>query len=356
MPIYPNLNDRQKFILDLAKKAKAFQTKDIFGEVKGKFNVSRLTVVRDLSFLEKNKIIEKQGAGRAVAYGVAKKYLSLEEIDVEKYFSFPLSERKAKPFFDDDVFSVLDNDLFSEKELKRLNTANKKYARTKDMLSKESPTILRKEWQRLIIELSWKSSEIEGNTYTLLETEALLREMRFAKGKGKAEAQMILNHKKTLDFILANKDYFQNINLDKIKKIHELLTENVEIKKDFRDHPVGITGTIYRPLPKRKEVDTAMGKLVDTLSKISNPFVKAFAVLIMIAYIQPFEDGNKRTSRIIANAVLHANDKAMLSYRNVDAVEYKKAMILFYEKNNIAYIKEMFIAQFEFAVDNYFSE
>ncbi len=356
MLTYSNLNARQQSIIDFAKEKPSFQTKDVFLAVKGKFDVSRLTVVRDLSFLEKNDVLKKQGAGRAVTYAITKKYLSLEKIDVEKYFSIPSSKRKADPLFNNDVFSILNENLFSEEEMKKLNLANEKYLKAKNKLEKESPTILRKEWQRLVIELSWKSSEIEGNTYSLLETEALLREMRFAKGKDRAEAQMILNHKNSLDFILSDKNYFKNINLDKIKKIHELLTENIDIKKDFRDHPVGITGTIYRPLPRKKDITSAMEKLNDTFSQISNPFVKAFVSLIMIAYIQPFEDGNKRTSRIIANAILHSHDKSILSYRDVDSIEYKKAMILFYEKNNISYVKEIFIAQVEFATDNYFSQ
>jgi Fic family protein len=77
-------------------------------------------------------------------------------------------------------------------------------------------------------------------------------------------------------------------------------------------------------------------------------------LLIMIAYIQPFEDGNKRTARIIANAVLYANNASMLSYRDLDAVEFKKAMVLFNEQNNISYIKQIFLDQFTFAVQNYF--
>lgn len=356
MPFYPPLNDRQKLIIDFAMKEKLFQTRDVFFVVREKFIVTRLTVVRDLSFLEKNNILEKQGKGRSIAYRIAEKYLAVEEINVEKYFSLPLTERDARPVFNDDIFSILDKDLFSDEETVRLKKANEKYVRTKNKLTKERSAILKKEWERLVIELSWKSSEIEGNTYTLLETEALIKEMRLAHGKDKAEAQMILNHKKALDFILANEDYFQNIGLARIKKIHELLTEKVDIRKDFRNHPVGITGTIYRPLPKRKEIEAAMNKLAERLSKIPDPFAKAFIALIMIAYIQPFEDGNKRTSRIIANAILYACGKSMLSYRNVDAVEYKKAMILFYERNNISYIKEIFIQQFEFAVDNYFSE
>jgi Fic family protein len=354
MPVYPKLSERQLAIVNFAKEKKTFQTKDVFLAIGKEFNVKRLTIVRDLSYLEKNNILKKQGQGRSVSYGITLQYLALEKIDIKEYFSLPFSERKSRPLFNDEIFSILNDGLFSQKEIEKLEKINKKYIETNNKLTKESPAILRKEWERLIIELSWKSSEIEGNTYTLLETEALLREMRFAKGKDKAEAQMILNHKKALDFILANKNYFADINLDKIIKTHELLTEKVDIKKDFRDHPVGITGTIYRPIPKRKDIEDAMKKLIEKLSAITNPFVRAFIVLIMIAYIQPFEDGNKRTSRIIANAILYANDKTMLSYRNIDTIEYKKAMILFYEQNNISYMKEIFIQQFKFAVENYF--
>ena len=97
-----------------------------------------------------------------------------------------------------------------------------------------------------------------------------------------------------------------------------------------------------------------MKNLIAVLSGMQDPCMQAFVVLAMIAYIQPFEDGNKRTARILANAMLHANDRAMLSYRNIDALEYKKAMVLFYEQNNISYIKEIFIEQFKFSVENYF--
>ncbi|KKP67775.1 MAG: hypothetical protein UR66_C0010G0013 [Candidatus Moranbacteria bacterium GW2011_GWE1_35_17] len=317
--------------------------------------ITRMTISRDLEKMIQAGLVERRGtAGRAVTYQLSSKYPIAKKIDVEEYFSRPFSEREAKPLFNDEILSVLNDSIFSGEEMEILEKANEKYIETRNKLAKDSPTIFRKEWERLIIELSWKSSEIEGNTYTLLETEMLIREMHFAKGKNKSEAQMILNHKKTLDFILTNDEYFKDITLDKIIKIHELLTEKIDIKKDFRDHPVGITGTIYRPIPKKKDIAVVMKKLVEVLERTKNPFAKSFIVLIMIAYIQPFEDGNKRTSRIIANAILHAHSKSMLSYRDVDTIEYKKTMILFYEQNNISYIKEIFMQQFEFAVENYF--
>jgi Fic family protein len=90
------------------------------------------------------------------------------------------------------------------------------------------------------------------------------------------------------------------------------------------------------------------------INKQKNPFVKTLIAMLVIAYIQPFEDGNKRTSRIIGNAILIAHDACPLSFRSIDELEYKKAILLFYEQNNFSYFKELFIKQFEFAVKNYF--
>ncbi|MCF7795421.1 Fic family protein [Patescibacteria group bacterium] len=350
-----NLNNRQIRIIEFAEKNKTFQTKDLLPSIKEEFDVERLTIVRDLSLLTKKLILDKKGKGRSIFYQISNKYLLMKDYDVDKYFSIPLHNRDIKPYFNNEVIDLLESDIFSDKEVERLENAKTKYNKVVKSLRKESPTIFKKEWERLIIELSWKSSEIEGNTYTLLETEFLIKDFTLAKGKDKAEAQMILNHKKALDLILLKPNYFNEITVDKIKEIHSLLTQDIDIKKDFRNHSVGITGTLYRPMSKRNEIEKVVNELVEKTKKIDNHFLKAFIFLIMIAYIQPFEDGNKRTSRIVANAILYANNSPMLSYRDVDAKEYKKAILLFYEQNNISYIKKIFIEQFEFSANNYFN-
>jgi len=350
-----NLNNRQIRIIEFAEKNKTFQTKDLLSTIKEEFNVQRLTIIRDLSLLADKLILDKKGKGRNIFYQISGRYLLIKDYDVDKYFGVSHNKRDIKPFFDKEVIDLLKDDIFSKEETKRLNKAKVKYDKTVKSLKKESPTIFKKEWERLIIELSWKSSEIEGNTYTLLETEFLIKDFTLAKGKDKTEAQMILNHKKTLDLILLKPNYFKEITVDKIKEIHSLLTQGIDIKKDFRNHPVGITGTLYRPMSKKTEIEKIVNELVVKTKKIDNHFFKAFIFLVMLAYIQPFEDGNKRTSRIISNAILHANSSPMLSYRDVDAREYKKAILLFYEQNNISYIKKIFIEQLEFSVNNYFN-
>ena len=346
------MNNRQQQIIEFAKENQSFKNKNLVVFFNDEY--SRETITRDLSFLCKQKILNKSGAGAFVVYTLSEAYEILKEIDVKKYFSMPSSNRDVKPLFNKKIINLLNKNIFNKEETERLEKAKNRYNKSVRPLKKESPTIFRKEWERLIIDLSWKSSEIEGNTYTLLETEVLIKDFAFAKGKNKTEAQMILNHKKALDYILLNPDYLKKINIAKIKEIHKLLVEDIGIKIDFRNHPVGITGTIYRPLPKSNEIESAIKALINKMEKIGNPFVRAFVFLIMLAYIQPFEDGNKRTSRIIANAILHSNEIPMLSYRNVEAIEYKKAMLLFYEQNNINYIKKIFIEQMEFSANNYF--
>ena len=117
---------------------------------------------------------------------------------------------------------------------------------------------------------------------------------------------------------------------------------------------VGIVGTNYKPLDNSYQIKEALKNLIEVINKTDNPIEKALISVLMIAYIQPFEDGNKRTSRILGNALLLANNYCPLSYRSVDEIEYKKAIILFYEQNNASYFKRLFIEQFRQAVSKYF--
>ena len=204
--------------------------------------------------------------------------------------------------------------------------------------------MLKKEYERLLIELSWKSSQIEGNTYSLLDTETLIKENIEAKGHKKEEAIMILNHK----------DYFKTITLKKIEELHAILTMGLGVTKGLRKSPVGITGTNYKPLSNQLQIRDAVEKLINAINSIDNVVEKALITVIMISYIQPFEDGNKRTGRILANAILFANGYCPLSYRSISETEYKKAVVIFYENNSINYFKELFINQYKFAVEKYF--
>lgn len=212
----------------------------------------------------------------------------------------------------------------------------------------------RKEMERLGVDLSWKSSQIEGNTYSLLETERLLKEKQTAQGKTKEEAIMLLNHKDALDFILEVPDYLKEISVYRIEDIHSLLIKDLGVDRNIRRRRVGITGTNYRPLDNEFQIREALEDTCTLINGKVNVFEKSLLALVLLSYIQAFTDGNKRTARITSNAILIANGYCPISFRTVDSVDYKKAMLMFYEQNNIAAFKQIFIEQFDFAVKTYF--
>jgi len=241
--------------------------------------------------------------------------------------------------------------LFSEEELKLLNGLQSTFIKN---VSNLPASVYAKEMQRLAIDLSWKSSQIEGNTYTLLETERLLLEKETASGKTKDEAIMLLNHKDALDFIQAHPDYLSPLTIRGIEYIHHLLVKELDMEIGLRKHRVGISGTNYKPLENHFQIREALQDMCDLVNARENTFEKALLILVLLSYIQAFSDGNKRTARIICNAVLLENGYCPISFRTIDPIEYKKAMLLFYEQNNLSAFKKIVVEQFEFAVKNYF--
>ncbi|MBU3965657.1 Fic family protein [Patescibacteria group bacterium] len=345
------LNKRQDKILDIVEKKRKAAVSEILADIKNYFGeISKITINRDLKRLLELNLITESGKGRAVVYELSPNYNLFKHINREKYFSVETDKRNAREKFNFEIFPIL-KDIFIPEEEKHLKGLNKEY---RDNIKKISENLLKKEFERLVIELSWKSSQIEGNTYSLLETEFLIKEKKEAPGHKKEEAVMILNHKEALDYIIKNREIFKTFTVSKIEDIHRLLTNNLGILRGLRKRAVGITGTKYKPLNNEFQIREALEKTCLSVNAEENPFAKAVIAMILIAYIQPFEDGNKRTSRLTGNAILMAHDICPLSYRNMDEVEYKKAVILFYEQNNIGYFKKLFIEQFEFAVKNYF--
>lgn len=346
------LNKRQIKILDLIRSNKNLTNKQIIDGLSDVVdNVSRVTIVRDLDKLINQGLILKKGQGRSVYYEEKLASQVLRFFSPIEYFKIEADKRLMSfGFFNFDVFKELNN-IFTIDEIKNLEKLNKQY---RQRIKKLSPTIIKKEFERLTIELSWKSSQIEGNTYSLIDTEILIKENQEAKGHKKEEAMMILNHKKALDYIWQNKASFKKITLQKIESIHRLLVSGLGISLGIRKRAVGITGTKFKPLDNQHQIREALEKTVLAINKLSNPFTKALAIILLISYVQAFEDGNKRTGRILGDAILLAYDICPLSFRSIDGSDYKKAVILFYEQNSAKFFKELFMQQFEFAVNNYF--
>jgi Fic family protein len=314
--------------------------------------IERTTLQRDLNSLQKQGLVKKTGSGRSTVYTVADINRISLPVNIKEYFDIPYLNRKVKESFNFEIFNILSNDIFTVEEKEKLEKLQKEFIR--NFSKYDSQTIINKEFERIMIEFSWKSSVIEGNTYSLLGTEALIKNNVVGKGKTKEETQMILNHKDAFNEAIQNRERFIKLRSADIEYIHSVLTKKLGITKNIRKEGVGITGTKYRPLDNEPQIKEALQNMVNLINKKESFLEKAFLVSILIAYIQVFEDGNKRTSRMISNAILLAHNSIPLSYRIVDVEEYKKAVILFYELNNISYFKQMFIDQFEDAVNNYF--
>jgi Fic family protein len=311
------------------------------------------TVKRTLQVLISEGLICTLGNGKGTKYQLSPAYFVLVPIHTSEYFLKEIDERRIRSDFNLNLIDqVLPTTiLFTEKEIEQLNGLQAIFKNNTSDLSVEE---FNREFERLAIDLSWKSSQIEGNTYSLLETEQLLREKQTASGKTKDEATMLLNHKDALDFILSNKDYMNPLTISRIEDLHSILIKELPVGRNIRKRRVGISGTNYKPIDNEFQIREALQSMCNLVNDKSNVFEKALLVLVLISYIQPFEDGNKRTARIISNAILMNEGYCPISFRTVDSIEYKKAMLVFYEQNNITPFKGIFINQFEFAVKTYF--
>lgn len=316
-------------------------------------NISVATLRRKLQELVAEDLINAIGELKSRKYEISNGYNIIRPIEVDQYFEKEIDERIIQDKFNSELISqTLKNiSIFTNTELDQLNNLQEKFKSNSSKLSKSE---YKNELERLAIDLSWKSSQIEGNTYSLLETERLLKDKETAAGKTKDEATMLLNHKDALDFIIKNPNYINPLNVSSIEDIHSILVKELDISRNIRSRRVGISGTNYKPLDNEFQIKEAVESMCALINSKKNVFEKALLSLVLISYIQPFSDGNKRTARIISNAILINNHFCPISFRTIDSIEYKKAMLVFYEQTNISPFKKVFIGQFEFAVNTYF--
>ena len=311
------------------------------------------TVKRLLSAAVKEENIETVGRGPSTKYRLTPQAHVTMPLDLATYFDKDIDERVVQKSFNFDLIrEVLPKvEIFTKEELSVLFAAQKEFEKNTEGMTEFE---YHKEMERLGVDLSWKSSQIEGNTYSLLETERLLKDKQTASGKTKEEAIMLLNHKDALDFVLDVPDYLKELSVHRIEDIHSILTKELGVDRNIRHRRVGITGTNYRPLDNEFQIREALEETCTLVNGKDNVFEKALLTLVLLSYIQAFVDGNKRTARITSNAILIANGYCPISFRTVDSIDYKKAMLMFYEQNNIAAFKKIFIEQFLFAVKTYF--
>jgi len=216
-------------------------------------------------------------------------------------------------------------------------------------------TYARQIFNRLLIDLSWNSSRLEGNTYSLLETERLLESGKPAKGKDRRETQMILNHKAAIEFLVESA---KSLHVDRytILNLHALLSDELlpdQACGSLRSIPVGIGGSVYTPLGVPQLISECFQQILDTAKAIQNPFEQAFFLMVHLPYLQPFEDVNKRVSRLAANLPLIRENLCPLSFVDVPEQVYINGLLGVYELNRIELFLEVFVWAYERSCSRY---
>lgn len=211
-------------------------------------------------------------------------------------------------------------------------------------------TYARQIFNRLLIDLSWNSSRLEGNTYSLLETERLLELGETAEGKDALETQMILNHKAAIELLVEQAEEV-GFNRYTILNLHALLSDNLlgnpQACGRLRTIGVGIGGTVYHPLEVPQLIEECFQQILDTAAAIKDPFEQAFFVMVHLPYLQPFEDVNKRVSRLAANLPLIRLNLCPLSFVDVPERAYVEGILGVYELNRIELLRDVFVWAYE---------
>ncbi len=198
----------------------------------------------------------------------------------------------------------------------------------------------------LLIDLSWASSKLEGNTYSRLDTEKLIRFGEMAESKDAFEAQMILNHKDAIEY-LVQEPQPTTVNTDTIYAIHAILSYGLMQDPSscgrIRNHAVGISGSVYLPLVMPQQIEELFGVVIQMASEIRDPFEQSFFLMVHLPYLQPFEDVNKRVSRIAANIPLIRDNLSPLSFIDVSQQLYADGLFGVYELNRVELLRDVYV-------------
>lgn len=209
---------------------------------------------------------------------------------------------------------------------------------------------------RLLIDLSWASSQLEGNTYSRLDTERLIEFGQAAEGKDALETQMILNHKQAIEYLVLDPAHAQ-VSPDCIIALHALLSDGLMADPTavgrLRSRAVEIGGSVFLPVALPQRLEELFGIVVQMAAEIADPFEQAFFLMVHLPYLQPFEDVNKRVSRLAANIPLIANNLCPLSFIDVPQQAYVDAMIGVYELNRIELLRDVFVWAYERSCQHY---
>ncbi len=333
--------------------------------------MARRTAQRQIAKMIENGQVTARGEGRARRYFVAVADvgagplttradgfppfipLSADSQDILAYVDQAPEARKPVGYQHDFLAAYRPNETgyLSESLRRQLH----KMGRTSDV-DKPAGTYSRAILNRLLIDLSWASSHLEGNTYTRLDTRELIEQGKAARGKAAIETQMILNHKTAIELLVENIDT-AGFNRYTLMNLHSALAENLlpnpADEGRIRQHAVDIGKSVYRPLSTPQQIDVALDALLGKVSQIRDPFEQSFFMMVHLPYLQPFADINKRTSRLAANLPLFRANLCPLTFLDVPEQAYSRATLGVYEMTRVELLRDLFVWAYERSTQEY---
>ncbi len=359
----PNRKEDQDFeaIKNFLQQSRDGATIEEISQAVG-LNISLRTLQRRLSKLQQLGLITKWGDSRSTRYRLSKTNSNDKTVIQTSFSLIPLTEesenvlsvisrpesqripvgyhREFLEFYEPNATSYL-----TSEETKRLFTLGQIAAS-----DQAAGTYAKEILQRLIIDLSYNSSRLEGNTYSLLDTERLIRLGEVADSKSALEAQMILNHKDAIEFIVNSAEELE-LNRHTILNLHALLANNLlpdpAAPGRLRNIGVGIGRSVYIPLAIPQLIEEMFELMLKKARLILNPFEQAFFIMVHLPYLQPFEDINKRVSRLAANIALNSHNLVPLSFVDVPGEQYTQGLLAIYELNRVELLKNVFLWAYE---------
>lgn len=279
--------------------------------------------------------------------------LSAQGKEVQNLVSLPIQRRLPVGYQRDFLESYLpnENSYLTESEKKHLANIG-----ITGQFSSPAGTYAKQILQRLLIDLAWNSSRLEGNTYSLLDTQILLEKGHFSDDKTAAEAQMILNHKDAIEFLVNNSEDI-GFNRYTVLSLHALLSDNLlpnsTASGRLRIQGVGIGGSVYSPPSVPQFIEEMFDLMLHKADQINDPFEQAFFIMVHLPYLQPFDDVNKRVSRLAANLSLNKKNLAPLSFIEVPSETYINGLFGIYELNRIELLKDVFLWAYDRSAKQY---
>jgi len=338
-------------------------------------DIPRRTLQRRLSTLAGQKRIFTEGEGRAIKYrlapniigaivsgqgasttqGVGEVYvpISPEGEEIKAYVRQPRQQRRPVSYRNEFLEQYRPNQTAYLPESLRvqLHALGRSPA-------EQTPagTFARDILNRLLIDLSWASSKLEGNTYSRLDTERLIEFGQAAEGKDALETQMILNHKSAIEYLVRDTEQ-AGVTAETIIALHAFLSDGLMPDPltcgRIRNRPVEIGGSVYLPIAMPQRLEELFSIVMSMAAEIRDPFEQSFFLMVHLPYLQPFEDVNKRVSRLAANIPLIQHNLCPLSFIDVPQQAYVDAMLGVYELNRIELLRDVFVWAYERSCQQY---